>query len=52
MADYVTALVHFPSSPVPPFPSSPVPPLALLSALGALRLRAPTIHACYGETSP
>ena len=42
MADYVTALVHFPSR-----PSS-----ALLSALGALRLRAPTIHARYGETSP
>jgi hypothetical protein len=41
MADHVTALVHFPSR-----------QFALLSALGALRLRAPTIHARYGATSP
>jgi hypothetical protein len=27
-------------------------PQALFSALGALRLRTPAIHACYGETSP
>ena len=28
------------------------PECSLLNALGALRLRAPTIHARYGETSP